>query len=107
MDLQLCDCNAYRCPSDSSVMTSVYWGALTLSRLVSIPLAMRFRPRTLLIANLVGCLIGLSLAVVGGGSAIGDLGGDGGAGCLSGIVFPSFVIICPEKRSLSPVNSPV
>ncbi len=56
-------------PATAAVMTSVYWGALTLSRLVSIALVMRFRPRTLLIANLVGCLIGLSLAALGGGSA--------------------------------------
>jgi fucose permease len=55
-------------PATAAVMTSVYWGALTLSRLVSIPLALRFRPRTLLIANMVGCLAGLSLAVVGGSS---------------------------------------
>ena len=57
-------------PATAAVMTSVYWGALTLSRLISIPLALRFRPRTLLIANLAGCLIGLSLAVLGSGSTI-------------------------------------
>ena len=57
-------------PASAAVMTSVYWGALTLSRLVSIPLALRFRPRTLLIANMVGCLAGLSLAVAGGSSAV-------------------------------------
>jgi fucose permease len=55
-------------PATAAVMTSVYWGALTLSRLASIPLAFRFRPRTLLIADMVGCLVGLSLAVVGGDS---------------------------------------
>jgi MFS transporter, FHS family, Na+ dependent glucose transporter 1 len=57
-------------PAIAAVLTSAYWGALTLSRLGSIPLAFRFRPRTLLIADLVGCLIGLSLAVVGGNSPV-------------------------------------
>jgi len=55
-------------PATAAVMTSVYWGALTLSRLVSIPLSLRFKPRTLLIANLIGVVMGLSLAVVGTGS---------------------------------------
>lgn len=57
-------------PATAAVMTSVYWGALTFSRLVSIPLALRFRPRTLLMANMLGCLVGLSLAVVGGSSPV-------------------------------------
>jgi FHS family Na+ dependent glucose MFS transporter 1 len=55
-------------PATAAYLTSAYWGALTLSRLVSIPLAVRFRPRTLLIADLVGCLLGLGLAVLGSGS---------------------------------------
>ena len=55
-------------PATAAIMTSVYWGALTLGRLVSIPLALRIRPRTLLIVNMVGCLVGLSLAVIGGSS---------------------------------------
>jgi fucose permease len=55
-------------PAVAAYMTSAYWGALTLSRLAAIPLSMRFRPRTLLIVDLVGCVIGLSLAVLGKGS---------------------------------------
>jgi FHS family Na+ dependent glucose MFS transporter 1 len=55
-------------PATAAVMTSVFWGALTLGRLVSIPLALRFSPSKLLIANMAGCLVGLSLAIVGGGS---------------------------------------
>jgi fucose permease len=56
--------------ASAAYLTSAYWGALTLSRLASIPLALRFRPRTLLIADLVGCLLGLSLAVLGGGNPL-------------------------------------
>lgn len=57
-------------PAVAAYMTSAYWGALTLSRLVSIPLSMRFRPRTLLIVDLIGCLIALGLAALGSGSPI-------------------------------------
>ena len=52
----------------AAYMTSVYWGALTIGRLISIPFAVRFPPRTLLAANLAGCLFGLGLALFGGGS---------------------------------------
>jgi FHS family Na+ dependent glucose MFS transporter 1 len=57
-------------PAVAAYLTSAYWGALTLSRLISIPLALRFSARTLLIADLVGCLSGLTLAVLGGGSPL-------------------------------------
>ena len=52
----------------AAYLTSAYWGALTLGRLISIPLSLRFRSLTLLIADLVGSLVGLGLAVFGGGS---------------------------------------
>jgi FHS family Na+ dependent glucose MFS transporter 1 len=57
-------------PAVAAYLTSAYWGALTLSRLVSIPLSVRFRPRTLLIVDLAGCLIALGLAVLGSGSPL-------------------------------------
>jgi MFS transporter, FHS family, Na+ dependent glucose transporter 1 len=77
-------------PATAAVMTSVYWGALTLSRLVSIPLALRFRPRTLLIANMVGCLVGLSLAVIGGSSP--------------GIIWLATVVLGASVASFFPVS---
>ena len=52
----------------AAYLTSAYWGALALGRLISIPLSLRFRSITLLIADLVGSLVGLGLAVFGGGS---------------------------------------
>ncbi len=52
----------------AAYLTSAYWGALTLGRLVSIPLSLRFKSQTLLIADLAGCLLALSVAVLGGGS---------------------------------------
>jgi FHS family Na+ dependent glucose MFS transporter 1 len=55
-------------PVTAAYLTSAYWGAFTLSRLISIPLALRLRPYTLLVIDLVGCLVGLGLAVAGGGS---------------------------------------
>lgn len=43
------------------LLTSTYWGAFTLSRLISIPLATRIRPKMILMMDMVGSLIGLGL----------------------------------------------
>ncbi len=46
---------------NAAYLTSVFWGAFTLSRLVAIPLGARLRPSTILIASLTGALLSLSL----------------------------------------------
>jgi len=49
----------------AAYLTSAFWGALTLGRLVSIPLAARFRPAALLLGNILGCLAGLAIILLG------------------------------------------
>jgi fucose permease len=51
----------------AAYLSSAFWGALTLGRLVSIPLAMRVRPRVLLGLDLAGCVVADSLALFGSG----------------------------------------
>ncbi|MCJ7717517.1 MAG: MFS transporter [Anaerolineales bacterium] len=43
------------------LLTSTYWGAFTLSRLFSIPLAAKLKLKTILIADVVGMFAGLGL----------------------------------------------
>ena len=43
------------------LLTSTYWGAFTISRLISIPLAIKIKPKYLLTADVLGALIGLGL----------------------------------------------
>ena len=45
-------------------LTSAFWGSFTAGRLVSIPLAIRFRPRTLLSSDLVGCLFSVGVILL-------------------------------------------
>ena len=45
-------------------LTSVFWGALTLGRLITIPLASRVRPRYLLLADVVGGVASLLLLLL-------------------------------------------
>ena len=51
-------------------MASAYWGAFTISRLISIPLSTRFQPEKLVFADLIGSFIGLGLILVFPGQSI-------------------------------------
>ena len=46
---------------NAAYLTSVFWGAFTLSRLISIPVGVRVRPSHILMANFVGALLSLGL----------------------------------------------
>lgn len=43
------------------ILTSIYWGAFTFSRLISIPLATILEPKKILLMDVAGVVIGLSL----------------------------------------------
>jgi fucose permease len=62
----------------AAYLTSAFWGALTLGRLLSIPLAARFRPRSILVADLAGCLTSVGILLLWPGSTaatwLGSLG---------------------------------
>jgi FHS family Na+ dependent glucose MFS transporter 1 len=45
-------------------LTSLFWGALTLGRLLSIPIAGRIRPRYILLADIMGAILSLSLLLL-------------------------------------------
>jgi FHS family Na+ dependent glucose MFS transporter 1 len=45
----------------AAYLASAFWGSLTAGRLLAIPLAIRLRPRAILLADLIGCLVSMSL----------------------------------------------
>ena len=50
------------------LLTSIYWGAFTAARLVSIPLAARFKSKKILLGDLAGAFMGLGLVLFFPGS---------------------------------------
>ena len=48
----------------AAYLTSVFWLSLTVGRLIGIPVAARLRPRTILLADLIGCFISIGIAIV-------------------------------------------
>ncbi len=47
--------------TQAAYLTSIFWGSLTLGRLLSIPLTARLKPVALLFGSLAGCLLSLAL----------------------------------------------
>ncbi len=45
----------------AAYLNSAFWGAFTLGRLLAIPVAVRVRPATMLLSNLLGCLVGVGV----------------------------------------------
>lgn len=85
----------------AAYLTSVFWGALTVGRLVAIPLAVRFKPQTILRADFFGALLSLlamllwpkSLAAVAVTSA--------GFGFALASIYPTTMSLSGEMMTIS------
>jgi FHS family Na+ dependent glucose MFS transporter 1 len=83
--------------TSAAYLTSVYWGALTLGRLLSIPIAARFRPRLILWVDLIGGLASLGLIILLRESSWALWAGSFGMGLFIASIFPT-VITWSERR---------
>ncbi|GAK58818.1 MFS family sugar transporter [Candidatus Vecturithrix granuli] len=75
----------------AAYLTSAFWGALTFGRLLAIPFAAYFAPRLLLLANFIGCLISVSLLLIGTPSLTIIWIGTLGVGVSMAPVFPTLL----------------
>jgi FHS family Na+ dependent glucose MFS transporter 1 len=75
----------------AAYLTSFFWGALTVGRLASIPLAVKFKPGMLLLADLIGCLIALILILAFPGSQAAIWAGTAGVGLAMASIFPTML----------------
>ncbi|MBN2393143.1 MAG: MFS transporter [Anaerolineae bacterium] len=75
----------------AAYLTSVFWGALTLGRLLSIPLAARLRPRTLLFGDLIGCLLSVLIVIAWPDAPAVLWIGTFGAGFSMASLFPTMI----------------
>ena len=72
----------------SAYLTSVFWGAFTLGRLVSIPLMMRIHAEKVLLGSLLGALTSLALLLMLGGLRPVLWLGTAGVGLCMACIFP-------------------
>ena len=48
----------------AAYLTSAFWGALTVGRLIGVPLAARLRPQVILFADLAGCFVSIGISLL-------------------------------------------
>ena len=87
--------------TNAAYLTSVFWGALMVGRLVSIPLAARFRSGTLLWVDLIGCLLSISMILVLPHSPIAIWAGTIGTGFFMASMFPTMMTLAERRLGLS------
>lgn len=85
----------------AAYLTSFFWGALTLGRLLSIPLAAKLHPKALLSGALAGCLLSMVVLLVGQKSSTALWAGTIGLGLSMSVIFPTTIALAEHTLSLS------
>jgi FHS family Na+ dependent glucose MFS transporter 1 len=85
----------------AAYLTSAFWGALTFGRLVSIPFAARFRPRSILFVDLLGCLASVGIILLWSASSLVVWLGALGLGLSMASVFPTALSLAERRISIT------
>lgn len=81
----------------AAYLTSAFWGALTAGRLLGIPLAARFRPSSILLADLAGCLLSVGVILLWPGAAAATWLGTLGLGFFMASIFPAAISLAGRR----------
>lgn len=87
--------------ASAALLTSAFWGALTLGRLVSIPMAARVKPATILVVDLLGCLASLGIIMVWPYSMVAIWVGTLSLGFFMAAFFPTTVTLAGQKMQIT------
>ncbi|MBN1658517.1 MAG: MFS transporter [Anaerolineae bacterium] len=83
--------------TSAATLTSVFWGGLTAGRLAGIPLAARYRPRTILLADLAGCLLSMGVMLALPSSRVALWGGTIAVGAAMASIFPAAITLAGNR----------
>ena len=87
--------------TSAALLTSAFWGAFTIGRLVSIPLATRIKPNLVLVMDLLGCLLSLGMILIWPGSMVAIWAGTLGLGFFMASFFPTTVTLAGQKMHIT------
>jgi fucose permease len=87
--------------TSAATLTSAYWGALTLGRLLCIPVSARVRPRWILTGSLLGGLLSVVLIGLWPGSPVALWAGTLGVGLFTGPVFATVMVLAGRHMRLT------
>ena len=85
----------------AAYLTSVFWGALTLGRLLAIPISARIRPRTILLGDLLGCLFSLAIILLWQESSTAVWVGTFGMGLSMASLFPVTISFAENRMAIT------
>ncbi len=85
----------------AAYLTSAFWGALTLGRLLSIPITAQFTPRQVLIGDLVGCLLSIGVIVLWPNIPWVTWAGTFGAGFAMASMFPTMISLAERHMTIT------
>lgn len=83
--------------SSAAFITAAFWGALTLGRLLSIPVGRRFSAQAVLLADLGGCLVSIGVVLAFPSAVWAMWLGTLGLGASMASIFPATLTLA-EKR---------
>jgi fucose permease len=85
----------------AAYLTSAFWGTFTVGRLLGIPLAARFAPRTILLADLMGALASLGLMLAAPHSLAVTWIGTCGVGLCLASIFPAMISLAQRHMRIT------
>jgi FHS family Na+ dependent glucose MFS transporter 1 len=85
----------------AAYLTSAFWGALTVGRLVAVLVAARLRPSSMLRTGLIGALISIGLILVWSNSATILWVGAIGLGFFFAPIFPTTIALAERRMHLT------
>jgi MFS transporter, FHS family, Na+ dependent glucose transporter 1 len=85
----------------AAYLTSVFWGALTVGRLLSIPISARVSPRAMLIGDISGALISICVILFFPGSQIALWAGAFGMGFSLASQFPTTFSLAETQMNIT------
>ncbi|MCL7452961.1 MAG: MFS transporter [Anaerolineae bacterium] len=83
--------------TSAATLTSAFWGALTVGRLAGIPIAARYRPRTILLVDLAGCLLSVGLILALPSSRTALWAGTIALGATMASIFPAAITLAGNR----------
>jgi FHS family Na+ dependent glucose MFS transporter 1 len=85
----------------AAYLTSLFWGSLTLGRMLAIPLAARCKTQSILMGSLAGCLLSLAVILARPGSFAAVVIGTTGLGLSMASIFPTTLSFAGKRMNLS------
>jgi len=85
----------------SAYLTSAFWGTFTLGRLLGVWISTRARAATILIVDLLGCLVSLGLILLWPSSALALWAGTIGLGLFMASVFPTTLMLVGNRMRVT------